>query len=263
MKDNQHCTRKSRRARQFDANPVQLKNEGTGCGNGRKNLTTQENITTKTMTGYIEKTYGQVSVSASGTRPAQTSMAGIRPAWTNSNWRLADNHLHGRSRRTLLNNFVKNRISLSFSLSLGVVLGAAFISVRAADNPAQAAARVALEQKMYELDHRQSPPPIPVTPSAAVMAQSAASATRTVSAKTVTPQTTAPPTTPAAAPAPVAPADVAPAVAVSAAVAPAMSPRIVSPLIVSFFIASLLIVSFLLLKLRQLKLKLREMDYRA
>jgi hypothetical protein len=43
-------------------------------------------------------------------------------------------------------------------LGLCVFLGAGFISVRAADNPAQAAARAALEQKMNELDHPQIPP---------------------------------------------------------------------------------------------------------
>jgi len=43
-------------------------------------------------------------------------------------------------------------------LSLCVVLGAGFISVRAADNPAQAAARAALVQKLNELDHPQVPP---------------------------------------------------------------------------------------------------------
>ena len=41
-------------------------------------------------------------------------------------------------------------------LALWVLLGAGFISARADDNPAQAAARAALLQKMNELDHPQS-----------------------------------------------------------------------------------------------------------
>ena len=42
-------------------------------------------------------------------------------------------------------------------LGLCVFLGAGFISVRAADNPAQAAARAALVQKLNELDHPRTP----------------------------------------------------------------------------------------------------------
>jgi hypothetical protein len=117
-----------------------------------------------------------------------------------------------------------------------------FISVCAADNPAQASARVALEQKLYELDHPQTPPPpVPVTPAEVVGAQpgkSAANVTGIVSEKAVTPQTAPAPTTPVAAPVAVAPV----------AVAPAMS-----HLILSFFILSLLILSLLLLKLLLLK----------
>jgi hypothetical protein len=45
-------------------------------------------------------------------------------------------------------------------LGLCVVLGAGSISIRAADNPTQAAARAALVQKLNELDH----PPISVPP---------------------------------------------------------------------------------------------------
>ncbi len=41
-------------------------------------------------------------------------------------------------------------------LGLCVVLGVGCISVRAADNPAQAAARAALEQKLNELHHPQT-----------------------------------------------------------------------------------------------------------
>ena len=50
---------------------------------------------------------------------------------------------------------MKNRIIVI----LGVALVASGISVRADDTPDQAAARAALEQKMAELDHAQSPPP--------------------------------------------------------------------------------------------------------
>jgi len=100
-------------------------------------------------------------------------------------------------------------------LGLCVVLGVSAISVRAVDNPAQAAARVALEQKMYELDHPQTlPPPVRVTRFEAVVeqpGQSAANAIGTVSEKAVTPQTALAPTTPVAAPATGAPTAVAPA----------------------------------------------------
>jgi hypothetical protein len=43
-------------------------------------------------------------------------------------------------------------------LGLCAVLGAGSISIRAADNPAQAVARAALEQKMNQLDHPQITP---------------------------------------------------------------------------------------------------------
>ena len=108
------------------------------------------------------------------------------------------NHLHGRCCKTSSNSFMNIRIFLG----LCVVLGAGFISVRAADNPAQAAARVALEQKMNELDRLQTPLPVPVTLSKAMLEQpgeSAAKETGTVSVKAVTPQTAPVPTTPVAA----------------------------------------------------------------
>ena len=104
---------------------------------------------------------------------------------------------------------------IQFILGLCVILGVSSISVHAVDNPAQAAARVALEQKMYELDHALTPPPVAqVTRSEAVVKQpgkSAANVTRTVSKKAVTPQTAPAPTTPVAALATGAPAAVAPA----------------------------------------------------
>jgi hypothetical protein len=50
-------------------------------------------------------------------------------------------------------------------LGLCILLGAGFISARAADNPAQAAARAVLLQKLYELDHPQTS--VPLTPAQA------------------------------------------------------------------------------------------------
>jgi hypothetical protein len=180
-----------------------------------------------------------------------------------------------------MDNFMKIRIALG----LFVVLGAGFISVRAADTPAQAAARVALEQK---LNHPDDSPvqslPATNTLSEAVVEQPAKSATtvtETVPEKAVTPQTTPVATTPVAAPAAVSPAEVvpaavapaaispavvAPAVVAPAAVAPAaVSPAAVAPsmtflilslLFLSLLLIVLLIMLLLLLKLRQLKLLL-------
>jgi hypothetical protein len=129
-------------------------------------------------------------------------------------------------------------------LGLCVVLGVSAISVRAADNPAQAAARVALEQKMYELDHAQTlPSPVQVTLSKAVAKQpvkSAASVTMTVSKKALIPQTAPAPATPVAASVAVAPVAVAPA-----AVAPHML-----ILLLSLLTLTCIILSLLLLKLR-------------
>jgi hypothetical protein len=76
-------------------------------------------------------------------------------------------------------------------VGLCVALGASFFSVRANDTPAQAAARAALEQKLNELDHSQTPPPLaPGTPSGTVVEQpgkSTTNVTETVPAKAVTP----------------------------------------------------------------------------
>jgi hypothetical protein len=123
------------------------------------------------------------------------------------------NNKHCKRESQQAHQFNANPIQLI--LGLCVVLGVSSLSVRANDNPAQAAARVALEQKMYELDHPQTvPPPAPVTRSEAVVEQpgkSAANATATVSEKAVTPQTAPAPTTPVAAPATGAPTAGAPA----------------------------------------------------
>jgi hypothetical protein len=66
------------------------------------------------------------------------------------------NHRQGGCHTIPLNHFIKTRIVLVVC----VLLGAGFISARADDNPAQAAARAALVQKLNELDH----PPISVPP---------------------------------------------------------------------------------------------------
>jgi hypothetical protein len=145
------------------------------------------------------------------------------------------NHLHGRCCKTSSNSFMNIRIFLG----LCVVLGAGFISVRAADNPAQAAARVALEQKLSQPDAWE-PQPLTAapTPSVAVVQQpgkSAANVTGTVAEKAVTPQTDLAPTTPV-------PALVA---VVPAAVAPVTSVLMLSFLMLSFLILSLLLLKFL------------------
>jgi len=55
-------------------------------------------------------------------------------------------------------------IKTGIVLGLCILLGAGFISARAADNPAQAAARAALLQKLNEPDR----PQIPVSPAPAL-----------------------------------------------------------------------------------------------
>jgi hypothetical protein len=168
-----------------------------------------------------------------------------------------------------------NSMKIRIALGLCFVLGASFISVRAADTPAQAAARVALIQKLNQSDNSPSQPLTATnTLSVAVVeqpAKSATSATETVPAKAVTPQTDPVAITPVAAPVAVTPAAVvAPVAASPAPVAPAVAPVAVSPaavaptrsflilslLFMSLLLISLLILSLLLLKLRQLKLLL-------
>ena len=142
------------------------------------------------------------------------------------------NNIHCKKENRRAHQF--NAVTIRIFLGLCVILGASFISVRAGDTPAQAAARVALLQKMNELDNAQTPPPVLVASSKAVVKQpgkSAANVTGTVAEKTVTPQTTPVPITPVAAP---------------AAVAPAMSRLILSLLILSILIPSLLLLKFLL-----------------
>jgi hypothetical protein len=142
------------------------------------------------------------------------------------------NNIHCKKENRRAHQF--NAVTIRIFLGLCVILGASFISVRAADTPAQAAARVALLQKMNELDNAQTPPPVLVASSKAVVKQpgkSAANVTGTLAEKAVTSQTTPAPITPVAAP---------------AAVAPAMSRLILSLLILSILIPSLLLLKFLL-----------------
>jgi hypothetical protein len=142
------------------------------------------------------------------------------------------NNIHCKKENRRAHQF--NAVTIRIFLGLCVILGASFISVRAGDTPAQAAARVALLQKMNELDNAQTPPPVLVASSKAVVKQpgkSAANVTGTLAEKAVTSQTTPAPITPVAAP---------------AAVAPAMSRLILSILILSILIPSLLLLKFLL-----------------
>ena len=116
-------------------------------------------------------------------------------------------------------------------VGLCVALGASFISVRAGDTTAQAAARAALEQKLYELDHPQTQPP-PGTNSVTVVAQpgeSTTNVTDTVTTNAVTPQTDTAATNLVAAPAAVAPAEAAPAATTPVAAPAEATPAVVTP----------------------------------
>ena len=85
------------------------------------------------------------------------------------------------------------QFSKFLSLFCATAVCAGFISARADDNPAQAAARAALEQKMQDLDAQEAatnsaaPPVVVVTPSGAAQEQPAPPAT-----VTTTPAATAP-----------------------------------------------------------------------
>jgi hypothetical protein len=239
------------------------------------------------MTGNIKKTNGQAAVTALGKRSTRTTAGSARLALTDADWSWGASLLQARS-RGLLNNFMKTKIALS----LCVVLGVSFISARAADNPAQALARLALEQKLKQ-PNAWEPQPLTESknlPSVAAVPPSSKPAARadgTVSARTAVLQTAPVATTRVAAPVPtaptvaasttIAPEAAAPDVVVPAVVQPAVvtpiagasavtvrpvTMRITSLLMVSFLIASVLAVMGLLLKLRQMKLKLRDLDSR-
>jgi hypothetical protein len=57
-------------------------------------------------------------------------------------------------------NTHSQHIKIRIVLGLCILLGAGFISARAADNPAQAAARAVLLQKLNDLDHAQTSVPV-------------------------------------------------------------------------------------------------------
>jgi hypothetical protein len=106
---------------------------------------------------------------------------------------------------------------------LCVALVAGCVSVSADDTPDQAAARAALEQKMYELDHPAGRPPTDTNSVAAVAtpAEPTTNATKAASAPVVAPQAAPAETIPVAAPATEVPATVAPAEAAPISTAPA------------------------------------------
>jgi hypothetical protein len=186
----------------------------------------------------------------------------------------ADNRLNWpwgcSQKRMKMDNFRKIRIALG----LCIALSAGFISVRAADNPAQAAARVALERILNSSDDSQAKSlPATNTLSEAAVEQpvkSAANVTEIAPEKAVTPQIALVATTPVAAPVADAPAAVAPAAvspvavapvaAASAPVAPTAAPAMpflmLWGLLLSLLVISFVIMSLLLLRLRQVKLLL-------
>jgi competence protein ComGC len=177
MKNNKHCKRESQLAHQFNANPIQL------------------------ILGLcVILGVSAISVRAND-NPAQ---AAARVALEQKIYELD----HAQTLPLLA------QVTRSEAVVKQQPGKSAANSVRANDNPAQAVARVALEQKMYELDHAQTLPAVLVTLSQAVVKQpgkSAANVTATVSEKAVTLQTAPASTTPMAAPAIVARAVVAPA----------------------------------------------------
>ena len=143
-----------------------------------------------------------------------------------------------------------NSMKIRVALGLCVALGAGFISVRAADTPAQAAARAALEPMLAQPGNSQVRSlPATNTLSEAVVeqpAQSATTVTEPIPEKAVAPQIAPVATTPVAAPVAVAPA----------AAVPTTPFLIMSLLFLSLLLILLLIMSLLMLKLRALKLLL-------
>jgi hypothetical protein len=234
------------------------------------------------MIGQIKKMYGQIAVSATARRTTRTSVGNARLALTGTDWSWAASQLQARGHRSL-NHFMRTKIALS----LCIILGAGFSAFGGADNPAQAAARKALEQKLQQPNAWEPQPlteaaSLPSVAMAEPAGKSAAGVARTAAVRTTAPQTVPVSKARAASPIPAAPAVAASAtvepaavapdvvapttiasdLAASATVAPAVKARVASTLMVSFFVASLLVVMVLLLKLRQMKLKLRELDSR-
>ena len=155
-------------------------------------------------------------------------------------------------------------MKIRIALGLCAVLGASFFSIRAADTPAQATARAALEQKLNHPDNSPtwSLPATNTLPEAVVEqpGESAANVAEIVPEKAPAPETAPLATAPVAAPVAVAPAAIAPGVASPAsgvpAAAHAMLLLVPAILFFSLLLTSLLIISLLLLKLRQMKLLL-------
>ena len=114
-------------------------------------------------------------------------------------------------------------------VGLCVALGTSFISVCASDTADQAAARAALEQKLYQLDHPQAQPP-PDTNSAVVVVQPGESTTNATDMAATnlvaTPVEVAPVVV---TPAPEAPAPVAPVVAAPVVTTPVVAPVVITP----------------------------------
>jgi hypothetical protein len=175
-----------------------------------------------------------------------------------------------------MDHFTKTRIVLA----LCVVLGASSHSLHAADNPAQAAARTALMQRLSQPDGPQIQS-LPATnrPAEAVLEQPtkpAASVSEPVPDMAATPQTVLETTAPAAALTPVAPTPVASAPIVSpapvpaaatpvpiapvavrsAAAAPVVSPVTLLLALIGLLLIALVVMVILLVKLRSLKLLL-------
>jgi hypothetical protein len=148
-----------------------------------------------------------------------------------------------------------NSMKIRVALGLCVVLGTGFISVQAADTPAQAAARAALEPMLAQPGNSQvrSLPATNTLSKAAVEqpAQSATTVTGPIPEKAVTPQIAPVATTPVAAPAAVSPVAVAPA-----PVAFTTPFLLLSLLFLSLLLVLLLIMGLLMMKLRTLKLML-------
>jgi len=121
-------------------------------------------------------------------------------------------------------------------LGLCAVLAANCVSVQAADNPAQAAARMALELKLRQPDAWEPQALTPVTLSSSVVVaqppvKSEAQTTMTVVKKAVTPQTSQ--------------ASTAPARVASVIASPETLYLLLSLLIISFMVMSFLLVKFL------------------
>jgi len=203
---------------------------------------------------------------ASGTKPARIAVRISGSAWAGAGWNAAD-PLPWKCHRMPANRFLNTRVALGVCLLLGITCA----SLRAADTPIQAAARSALEQKLYELDHPTALAPVTAAPVAAATAQPAIAIARVTGTAAVSPATLSP--APAAAVStPIAPVSVAtvavtpaplsPAVPTPAAVALNRSFQILMLLILFVFTLALVTVSILLFKLRQMKLKLRQMDPR-